>query len=66
MLHPHTGRGEGTSARGGGSATDLPGERRDGPRRAPVLALAGARTETAPGETAEEVERDLTFFGLVE
>ena len=30
-----------------------------------VLALAGARPETAPGGTAEEVERDLTFFGLV-
>ncbi|MEK6696353.1 MAG: cation-transporting P-type ATPase [Candidatus Deferrimicrobiota bacterium] len=30
-----------------------------------VLALAGARSETSPGGTAEEVERDLTFFGLV-
>ena len=30
-----------------------------------VLALAGYRTGNAPGGTAEEVERDLTFFGLV-
>jgi len=30
-----------------------------------VLALAGRRSETAPEGTAEEVERDLTFFGLV-
>ncbi|HAM33827.1 MAG TPA: ATPase [Deltaproteobacteria bacterium] len=29
-----------------------------------VLALAGCRSETAPGGTAEEVERDLTFLGL--
>lgn len=29
-----------------------------------VLALAGYRTETAPGGTAEEVERGLTFLGL--
>jgi magnesium-transporting ATPase (P-type) len=30
-----------------------------------VLAHAGSRSETAPGGTAEEVEQDLTFFGLV-
>jgi magnesium-transporting ATPase (P-type) len=30
-----------------------------------VLALAGYRTGTPPGGTAEEVERDLTYFGLV-
>ncbi|GAB4239840.1 MAG: cation-transporting P-type ATPase [Deltaproteobacteria bacterium] len=29
-----------------------------------VLALAGRRTQDPPGETAEEIERDLTFLGL--
>jgi len=63
MLHPHPGRREGASAHGGGSAADL--LENDGMAHAGLRVLASrAPVGNRPGDTAEEVERDLTFFGL--